>query len=57
MNAEAGERYLYRQLAQQWDVMERRGIACSVIEREIEALGRAIRSALWNAVLRPGDRA
>jgi hypothetical protein len=57
MRAEAGERYLRRQLLIQFDTLERKGVACDVIEREVLALGSAIRAALWKAVLTPGDSA
>lgn len=54
MNAEAGERHLIRQLEIQFDTLERKGIDCDVIEREVLALRSAIRNALWSAVLTPG---
>ena len=55
MSAAAGERQV-RQLEIQFDVLERKGVACDVIEREVLSLGRAIRAALWVAVLTPGGR-
>jgi uncharacterized protein DUF6074 len=51
----AGENYLLRQLATQWDALERRGVACVQIEREIKALEQAIRAELWRAILTPGQ--
>lgn len=57
MKSEPGDRYLQRQLEQQSGVLERRGIARGPIEREIKSLERAIRNALWAAVLKPGDHA
>lgn len=54
MRREAGERYLQRQLLIQFDTLERKGVDCGVIEREVQALQSAIRAALWKAVLTPG---
>jgi hypothetical protein len=51
----AGENYLSRQLTTQWDALERRGVACVQIEREIKALEQAIRAELWRAILTPGQ--
>lgn len=56
MRPEAGERHLQRQLLIQFDTLERKGVACDVIEREVLSLGSAIRAALWNAVLTPERR-
>lgn len=55
MRADAGERYLHRQLLIQFDTLERKGVACDVIEREVLSLQSAIRAALWKAVLMPGQ--
>lgn len=57
MKREPGDRYLQRQLEQQSDVLQRRGIAADLIKHETGALERAIRNALWEAVLKPGDHA
>jgi hypothetical protein len=51
MRADAGERYLQRQLLIQFDTLERKGVACDVIERECLSLASAIRAAIWKAVL------
>jgi Family of unknown function (DUF6074) len=51
MDADAGERYLQRQLLIQFDTLERKGVACDVIEREVLSLRSAIRAAVWKAVL------
>jgi hypothetical protein len=51
MRADAGERYLQRQLLIQFDTLERKGVACDVIERECLALASAIRAAIWKAIL------
>ena len=55
LKPDAGEQYLMRQLTAQWDVLERRGVACEQIEAEIRALGQAIRAELWRAILMPGQ--
>ena len=49
MSAAAGERHLVRQLEIQFDVLERKGVACDVIEREVLSLGRATVSGLLTA--------
>lgn len=54
MNATSGERYLQRQLDLQRSIMLSRGIARQTVHRELEALERAIRNAMWGAVLTPG---
>jgi hypothetical protein len=56
MGAEAGERHLRRQLLIQFDALERKGVACETIEREVLTLGSAIRAALWKAILTPECR-
>ncbi|WP_283806088.1 DUF6074 family protein [Bradyrhizobium sp. LTSP849] len=54
MNAVSGERYLSRQIEQQRGIMIGRGIAPQTVQRELKALERAIRAAMWGAVLTPG---
>lgn len=54
MNAASGERYLSRQLDQQRGILISRGVAPQTVKREISALERAIRAAMWGAVLTPG---
>jgi hypothetical protein len=56
MRPDAGERYLDRQLQNQFENLQRRGFDVQIIEREVIALDAAIRAALWRAVLRPGQR-
>ena len=56
MKADAGERHLTRQMQIQVDVLERRGVERQLINEEIQALSSAIRTALWKAMLTPGDR-
>jgi hypothetical protein len=55
LSRDAGERHLAQQIKVQRDAMTRKGIERDVIEREMLALERAIRSALWGAIMTPGD--
>jgi hypothetical protein len=48
----AGERYLLQQINVQRQTMLRRGVAPQMVERECRAIEAAIRTALWNIVMR-----
>lgn len=49
MRPDAGERYLVRQLSIQAENLSRKGIPSNTVEREVAALGAAIRAAMWLA--------
>jgi hypothetical protein len=51
MRADAGERYLQRQLLVQFDALERKGVDCDAIYEQVRCLETAIRCALWRVVL------
>jgi hypothetical protein len=55
MRPEVGERYLDRQLSIQAENLRRKGIPLETIEREVAALGAAIRAATWQAAWVRGD--
>ena len=55
MRLEAAERYLDRQLSIQAENLRRKGISSEAIEREVAALGVAIRAAMWQAAWVRGD--
>jgi hypothetical protein len=55
MRPEAGERHLDRQLSIQAENLRRKGIPSETIEREVAALGAAIRAAMWQAAWMRGD--
>jgi hypothetical protein len=48
--------YLRRMMRVYAEEMRSRGIAEAIIEREVDALTRAIRNATWRAVLTPDDQ-
>lgn len=51
VSAAAADKYLIQQLEVVWDELERQGLPCPVIEREVIALGRAVRAELWHLIL------
>jgi Family of unknown function (DUF6074) len=55
MRPEAGDRHLDRQLSIQAENLRRKGISSEAIEREVAALGVAIRAAMWQAAWVRGD--
>jgi prolyl-tRNA editing enzyme YbaK/EbsC (Cys-tRNA(Pro) deacylase) len=55
MRPEAGERHLDRQLSIQAENLRRKRIPSQTIEREVAALGAAIRAAMWRAAWMRGD--
>ena len=55
MRPEAGERHLARQLSIQAENLRRKGIPSGTIEREVAALGVAIRAAMCQAAWMRGD--
>ncbi|MFZ2068390.1 MAG: DUF6074 family protein [Xanthobacteraceae bacterium] len=54
LKRESGEAHIHRQIETQRAVMQRRGIAPGLIEREVRALENAIRAALWREVFAGG---
>jgi len=54
LRRESGEAYLIRQVETQREVMQRRGIAPSLIERELRSFENAVRAALWREVFAGG---
>lgn len=57
-SAAAADKYLIEQLEVIWDDLEQQGLPCLVIEREVIALGRAVRAELWHLILAtPGGAA
>lgn len=55
MRPETGDRHLDRQLSIQAENLRRKGIPSEAIEREVAALGVAIRAAMWKAAWVRGD--
>lgn len=45
------DQYLITQLEIVWNDLEQKGLPCPVIEREVIALGRAVRAELWHLIL------
>ena len=54
LNPDAGDRHIKHQLKIQRDIMLRKGVAEEIIESELKAMDRAVRCALWRAVITPG---
>lgn len=54
LRRESGEAHIQRQLDTQRQVMHRRGVAPTRIEREVKALESAIRAALWRQIFAGG---
>lgn len=58
VSATAADEYLIHHLEQIWDDLERQGLPCPMIEREVISLGRAVRAELWHLILAmPGGAA
>ena len=57
LSPRAGERHLARQLQLQRETLLRKGVAPEIVDCELVALERAIRTAIWSVVLTPGGAA
>jgi hypothetical protein len=55
LTTDKAERHIGRQIQRQADVLRRRGVAETIIKREVKGMEAAIRAAMWNVVFdRPG---